>query len=101
MTCQESGFRRAHRAQGRQPRLDSGGKPGEPQKDSYFKSDTKLKPPYTGLKQNKKREKGGRPPSRDRSELQFWQNVRQKTLGFMGRGDSLKAGSGLADRSNS
>lgn len=100
MWNQDSGFCRAHRSQDCQSCPDSGDKSGEPQKDSYFKSDTKLKPLYSGLKQSKKRERG-RPPSKDRPVLHFWRSVRKKTLGFIGRGDSSKAQSGPADGSDS
>lgn len=61
MWNQDSGFCRAHRSQDCQSCPDSGDKSGEPQKDSYFKSDTKLKPLYSGLKQSKKRERGQAP----------------------------------------
>lgn len=67
----DSGFHRAQRSQDCQSCPDSGDKPGEPQKDSYFKCDRKLKPLYTGLKQNKKREKGGQAPLKGQARAAF------------------------------
>lgn len=74
-----------HRSRDCQSCPDSWGKPGEPQKDSYFKSDTKLRPLYTRLKQNKKREKGGAGPSHRTGPCAFLAECQKENTWLYGK----------------